>query len=74
MPYIPHYTSIVDLEDVSTKDLVELLFQARGEQKVAWLRTWLNQRLERRTGRRGLGGARDKVLTDGSLRAYLNGA
>jgi hypothetical protein len=72
MPYIPHYTSIVDLEDIKTGDLVDVLFQARGEQKVAWLRTKLNQRLERRSGRRGLGGARDKVLSNGSAKALIS--
>jgi hypothetical protein len=71
MTYIPGYTSIVDLETISTRELIEILLQARGDQRCAHLRTKLNQRLERRSGRRGLGGARDKVLTNGRAKAAL---
>lgn len=67
--YVPGFDSIVDLEQISTKDLIEVLFLARGEQRCAHLRTKINQRLERRSGRRGLGGAKDKVLSNGSIKA-----
>jgi hypothetical protein len=71
--FVPHYDSIVDLSEIGTKELVRLLIEARGPQKCAWLRTRLNQALERRTGRRGYGGSKDRVLSNGALRSALNG-
>jgi hypothetical protein len=65
--------SLVDLSLVSAKDLVRAIIQARGEQSACHVRTRLNQVLERRNGRRGLGGAKDRVLSNGAARAAIHG-
>jgi hypothetical protein len=71
--FLPENPFVVDLETISVKQLVKAIIDARGHQSAAHVRTKLNQKLERRTGRRALGGAQDRIMSNGALRAALNG-
>jgi hypothetical protein len=50
-----------ELAGMSNRELVDLLFEVRGQRSCAVLRTRISQRIERESGRRSRGRGQDRV-------------